>query len=241
MKKAIVSVGLMVALLSQGAFALTGQSISVKSSYPLMLNEEYKINAKAKTALTYTSSNPKVVKVVNGVMYGKKTGTAKITIKAKKTSKYKAASKTVTVKVKKFPRNHEPQKRGWFKPKSKKNPFSVGYKGGNATWYAWGRFAEILGKYPTKLCNKGNAVTWYYTTGYKTGQTPKKGAVAVWGKGSKKGGPGHVAVVEKVKSNGDIIISQSSYSTLSWWQSIQKKSNGYNFSDFVFVGFIYQP
>jgi surface antigen len=49
---------------------------------------------------------------------------------------------------------------------------------GNCTWYAFGRFAEMLGVKP-KL-NTGNACYWYKNNGgyphndnYKRGQTPK--------------------------------------------------------------------
>ena len=125
------------------------------------------------------------------------------------------------------------------------NPFTVNpATGGNCTWYAFGRFAEILGKYPGGLCSLGNAVTWYWSTSYKKGQTPKLGAVAVWGYGgSKHGNPGHVAIVEEIKSNGDIIVSQSGYSTGGWWESKHTKKSHYkmNYNNAVFVGFIYQP
>lgn len=109
----------------------------------------------------------------------------------------------------------------------------------NCVGYAWGRFYEITGKCP-KL-SKGNAENWYaYKDGYKRGKTPKLGAVICWRKG-KAGvsldGAGHVAIVEEIKSNGDIVISQSGYkSTRFWTQTIKK---GYKLSGYVFQGFIY--
>lgn len=50
-------------------------------------------------ALSYKSSNTKVIKVVKGKGQILKTGTAKITITAAATTNYNAASKTITVKV----------------------------------------------------------------------------------------------------------------------------------------------
>ena len=63
-------------------------------------NKAFSIGAKAKTAMTYKSSNTKVATVDRkGKVTIKAAGTAKITIAAKATSSYKAATKTLTVKV----------------------------------------------------------------------------------------------------------------------------------------------
>ena len=63
-------------------------------------NKAFSIGAKAKTAMTYNSSNTKVATVDSkGKVTIKAAGTAKITITAKATSSYKAATKTLTVKV----------------------------------------------------------------------------------------------------------------------------------------------
>lgn len=63
-------------------------------------NKAFSIGAKAKTAMTYKSSNTKVATVDSkGKVTIKAAGTAKITITAKATSSYKAATKTLTVKV----------------------------------------------------------------------------------------------------------------------------------------------
>lgn len=80
------------------------------------------------------------------------------------------------------------------------NPFSVG----QCTWYAWGRAYEITGKRPT--WSTGNASGWYSSAkskGYNTGTTPKVGAIACWSDWN------HVAVVEKVESNGSPVCSQA--------------------------------
>ena len=58
------------------------------------------LGAKAKTGLTYKSSNRAVVSVNSkGYIVGKKVGTAKIYITAKASGRYKKATKTVVVKV----------------------------------------------------------------------------------------------------------------------------------------------
>lgn len=58
------------------------------------------LGAKAKTGLTYKSSNSAVVSVNSkGYILGKKVGTAKIYITAKESSVYKKTTKTVVVKV----------------------------------------------------------------------------------------------------------------------------------------------
>ena len=58
------------------------------------------LGAKAKTGLTYKSSNSSVVSVNSkGYILGKKVGTAKIYITAKESSVYKKTTKTVVVKV----------------------------------------------------------------------------------------------------------------------------------------------
>ena len=63
-------------------------------------DKAFSIGAKAKTAMTYKSSNTKVATVDRkGKVTIKAAGTAKITIAAKATSSYKAATKTLTVKV----------------------------------------------------------------------------------------------------------------------------------------------
>lgn len=112
----------------------------------------------------------------------------------------------------------------------------------NCVGYAWGRFMEILGSTP-KLSRR-NAEDWYgYTAdGYKRGSTPKLGAVICWRKGrtgTGSDGAGHVAIVEKINSDGSIVISQSGYNSGRFWTSTIKK--GYALSGYVFQGFIYNP
>lgn len=92
---------------------------------------------------------------------------------------------------------------------SNKNPFySAGYKG-QCTWYAYGRAYEILGSKPK--VSTGNAKTWYTTNKkngtYSYGSKAKVGAIACWGANSYSSA-GHVAVVEKINSDGTVMISE---------------------------------
>lgn len=126
---------------------------------------------------------------------------------------------------------------------SKYNPF-VGTAYGppatshNCTWYAFGRFSEILGK--RAALPTGNAGTWYENcTAYKKGRTPKIGAVVVWKYST--GGAGHVAVVEEIKPNGDIVTSNSGWSGANFWMETWASRKGYQGGKYILQGFIYQP
>ncbi len=83
---------------------------------------------------------------------------------------------------------------------------SVGnrYAAGNCTWYAYERRAQ-LGKPVGSFW--GNANTWAINaraSGYAVNNRPSAGAVLV----DQAGYFGHVGVVERVKGNGDIVISE---------------------------------
>ena len=115
----------------------------------------------------------------------------------------------------------------------------------NCVGYCWGRWREILG-YEPRL-SRGNAEDWYgnKSDGYKRGQTPKLGAVICWKKGqvwNGNDGYGHVAIVEEIKSNGDIVVSESMYGSTMWRRHTYTKSSGYYLgSKYEFQGFIYLP
>lgn len=113
----------------------------------------------------------------------------------------------------------------------------------NCVGYAWGRAYEILESKP-KL-SRGNAENWYgYNDGYKRGKTPKVGAIACWRKGSSKtasDGAGHVAVVEQIKVNGDVVTSNSNYSGTRFYLKTYLKGNMYLAKNYTFQGFIYLP
>ncbi|MBD5128430.1 MAG: CHAP domain-containing protein [Ruminococcaceae bacterium] len=114
----------------------------------------------------------------------------------------------------------------------------------NCVGYAWGRFYEIIGEKP-KL-SKNNAEMWYGNTadGYKRSQIPALGAVICWSKGvvgNEADGAGHVAIVEQILSNGDIVTSNSAYGGSRFYTTTVKKSDGYNFGAYKFQGFILPP
>lgn len=114
----------------------------------------------------------------------------------------------------------------------------------NCVGYAWGRWYELLGSKP-KL-SRGNAENWYgYNDGYKRGSVPKLGAVICWRKGkagNESDGAGHVAIVEKINSDGSILLSESAYGGSRFKTRTVKKSNNYYLgSKYTFQGFIYLP
>lgn len=113
----------------------------------------------------------------------------------------------------------------------------------NCVGYAWGRFYEIIGKRPN--LSRGNAEMWYGTNdGYRRSQTPALGAVVCWAKGKvgvSSDGAGHVAIVEQIKSNGDIVTSNSGYKSTRWWLQTFTKASGYKMKGYTFQGFILPP
>lgn len=127
-----------------------------------------------------------------------------------------------------------------------RNPFYLsGYGLPNCTCYAWGRFWEISDP-GTQYVNRPNlslrdAGQWFgYTQdGYERGQSPRLGAVACFSRNG--GGSGHVAIVEEIRSNGDIVTSNSAYNSTYFYLSNLSASNGYNTSNYTFQGFIYNP
>lgn len=113
----------------------------------------------------------------------------------------------------------------------------------NCVGYAWGRWRELLGKKPN--LSTGNAENWYgyKKDGYKRGKTPKLGAVICWRKGkagNKNDGAGHVAIVEKINSDGSIVTSNSAYGGSRFYTKTFKKPYSLG-SKYTFQGFIYIP
>lgn len=93
----------------------------------------------------------------------------------------------------------------------------------------------------------GNAENYYgYTKdGYKRGKTPKLGAIICWRKGKAgyaKDGAGHVAFVEEVYPNGDVLTSNSAYGGSRFYmKKFIKAKNYYMGTNYYFQGFIYNP
>lgn len=119
-----------------------------------------------------------------------------------------------------------------------------GYVMPNCVGYAQGRLLEINGynKVDWKLpaCN---AEDWYEKAtknGLSVGKEVKLGAVIVWAKGklhTSSDGCGHVAVVEEIKEDGSIVISESGYKTFMFRTRTIKPP--YNLSGYTLLGFIY--
>ena len=99
---------------------------------------------------------------------------------------------------------------------------SVGnlYAMGNCTWYAYERRMQLgtpVGSY------WGNANTWAIAasnTGYVVDHNPLPGAVLV----DEYGWAGHVAVVESVSSNEDIVISEMNNSAYGGWNRVNNRT-----------------
>lgn len=134
------------------------------------------------------------------------------------------------------------------------NPFYPTYGLPNCTCYAWGRWYEITGTRPS--LPTGDAGTWFNNvSGYQTGTTPKLGAIICFS-GGPYSGRGHVAVVEKIYSDGSIIFSNSGYTRdpslytqLYFYLRCAKAADNYQtgyhgysgYAGYTFQGFIYNP
>lgn len=121
----------------------------------------------------------------------------------------------------------------------------------NCVGYAAGRFNEIIGKEKFVYFQYPPNAEDFYDTGIKqgltVGQSPKLGAIIVWAKGktwTAADGAGHVAVVEKINTDGSIITSESGYGCANpFWTTHREKGNG-NWgcgTEYRFLGFVYQP
>lgn len=120
----------------------------------------------------------------------------------------------------------------------------------NCVGMAHGRWLESQNQTDYKKYDKlptGNAENYYTYTkdGYKRGTTPKIGAIICWRKGKAgvaSDGAGHVAFVEKVYDNGDVLTSNSAYNGRRYYTKKYVKSKKYYLgSKYTFQGFIYNP
>lgn len=117
----------------------------------------------------------------------------------------------------------------------------------NCVGYAYGRFNEIGGYGYCKYLSPTNAENFIQNCGGLTvGQTPKLGACMVWRKGntlSGSDGAGHVAIVERIISDTQIVTSESGWNSSPFWTKTRYKGSG-NWgagSGYTFLGFIYNP
>ena len=111
-------------------------------------------------------------------------------------------------------------------------------KFGNCTHNAIARFQELLGKIcKLKEENADKFLDTAKKVGYPTGIVPKLGSIIVWKHTTKKNG--HVGVVEKIYSNGDLLISMSGWKSFLFTTRRVYKSKGYVYSDYKLLGFIY--
>ncbi len=105
--KKILSMALMAALVmimfipqTISAASRQDQTIVASNITVLVGDNSKKVNAKARTSLSYKSSDPSIVGVSpQGKLTPKRGGTVKLTVYAKATSKYNSTKKTITVKV----------------------------------------------------------------------------------------------------------------------------------------------
>lgn len=116
----------------------------------------------------------------------------------------------------------------------------------NCTGYVHGRWMEI-GNTNTDYAETyglslGNASTYYsHSDNLQKGQEPALGAIIVFGGG---GGAGHVAVVEQIISNDEIVCSESDYGGARFSVRHRYRAYGwrsYNGGTLSFQGFVYHP
>ncbi len=117
--------------------------------------------------------------------------------------------------------------------------YAADYGMPNCTCYAWGRAYELNGE-PPRL-SPYDACTWYDYNAengfYDYGDTPRQGAVACWAYAD--GGPGHVAVVEKVDGDS-VLLSNSAYSGAEFYMdTVPADDPSAGREGWIFQGYIY--
>ncbi|WP_413251562.1 CHAP domain-containing protein [Streptococcus halichoeri] len=82
------------------------------------------------------------------------------------------------------------------------------YPWGQCTWYVYNRAQELGYRFGPYM---GNGGSWKYAAGYETTHQPKVGYAISFNPGQAGADPtfGHVAIVEDVKEDGSILISES--------------------------------
>ena len=118
----------------------------------------------------------------------------------------------------------------------------------NCSGYSYGRFNEVGQWGFCKYLAPVNAENFMkYAQGCEIGMSPKVGAVMVWQKGptqSSSDGAGHVANVEQIVSETEVITSESSYNGSAFYTKRRSKGDNGKWGqegDYTFLGFIYNP
>ena len=105
----------------------------------------------------------------------------------------------------------------------------------NCVGYANGRLNEIISwirgkdQFPYQLtCNAENFIERAKRLGLKISDTPTLGGILVWQKGGlgSSDGVGHVAIVEDIYSENEILTSESSYAGRAFFNVNRTNSNG---------------
>lgn len=141
------------------------------------------------------------------------------------------------------------QSKYWY---SQLNPyFATGYGLPNCTCYAFGRFWEINNQYGydneiPRLPNANAEDWWNQTYNYEKGDQPKLGSIICFRNPSGLGA-GHVAIVEEIHNDGEIVTSNSAWqSTYFYLSTLRPEEDGkYHIQGsqypYVSQGFIYNP
>ncbi len=114
----------------------------------------------------------------------------------------------------------------------------------NCTAYVWGRLYELTGIRYTELT--GNGEDMYINAakaGLKTSTEPRLGSLICWQQGATgddSDGAGHIAVVEQILDNGDLICSQSHCNGVEFDLLTAKATDNYKYKDgYTLQGFIH--
>lgn len=138
------------------------------------------------------------------------------------------------------------KKYGGKSPCIQGNPIlKEGYVLPNCVGYSYGRFWEIADEEIRVGTAKGldypqsANVWWTSNDGLERGQVPKLGAVCCWS--TETGKTGHCAIVEEIKEDKSIVVSESLYGYGDVVWRLRTIKYPYNYGKEIFRGFIYNP
>ncbi|MGT2929216.1 CHAP domain-containing protein [Streptococcus dentasini] len=94
------------------------------------------------------------------------------------------------------------------KPMHIENYLALSYPWGQCTWYVYNRAHELGYQFDAYM---GNGGAWIYKSGYELTHEPKLGYAVSFAPNQAGADPnyGHVAIVEEVRKDGSILISES--------------------------------